>query len=446
MSGRPALRTRYTCVCPMALLLLTTGCVGEAGVPGLDQDPARKPYIVGGKGSDSFPATGSFRYQGKHFCTATLVRPNKVLTAAHCFDPPTSQYYNQVDFVLGVNSNSSQVRSRVASFVKHPNYTKNGYFRDMAVVTLATPITKVKPVLVYLGDPTSLKGKAMVLVGFGRSGNDATQGIRREVEVSLSDVLQYKISYPWKGQGSCYGDSGGPAYIQAGGKWRQVGITSHGTLGTPNCQEKAYYTRIDAHKAFLAAQGIHGADRPLLCGKDSTCDGACRQDQDCKYLNSGGGAPPPGGNPPPGGGTPPPGGSPAPPGGGAGGGIYGAPCSQNSQCKSGLCTADPNGAPSFCTRSCSATSGCPYGHQCYATQYPNLNICAPGGSSPPAAPRPFSTSCSKNSDCISGYCAGHPGGGGYCTYGCDYYYGCPSGSRCLPTQYSGIYLCGPYGY
>ena len=445
----PELRVHVCLASVLLCMQLVSACTGEAGAVGPEDEDDRDPYIVGGKISDSFSATGSLTYQGQHFCTATLTAPNKVLTAAHCMDAPISQYITQVEFILGVDRLNSKVRAKAASFVRHPQYDNKNFTHDIAVVTLSTPINQVKPVVVLHSDPSGLKGQTMVLVGYGRSGNDATQGIRREVEVTLSDVLSYKISYPWKGQGSCYGDSGGPAFISTGGKWQQVGITSHGTLGTPNCQEKAYYTRIDTHKAFILAHGLGGADRKVDCGKNGSCDGACRQDQDCKYLN-GNGPPPGGGGAPPGGGGAPPGGGGAPPGGGGappgGTGNYGAYCTQNNQCKSGLCSSDPNGGASFCTQSCNSSYSCPSGHQCYATQYPNLNICAPATNYQPPTQKTFGAQCNHDSQCQTGYCAGHPHGGGYCTYGCDYYYGCPSGSRCLPTQYSGYYICGPYGY
>ena len=441
--------TGYVCLLSAAMLL-ASACTGEAGAVGPEDDENRKPQIVGGKYSDSFTATGSLYVMNlsHHFCTATLTAPNKVLTAAHCTEA-IDKYPGQVYFILGVDLKGSKVRARVSSYVNHPQYNKTTIDHDIAVVTLATSITSVKPAVVLHSNPSGLKGQNMVLVGYGQDGVTTAGGVRREAEVTFAEVRPWRISYIWKGQASCYGDSGGPAYIHVGGKWQQVGITSHGSQ--KSCFAKSYYTRIDTHKNFILANGLGGADRTVTCGGDGACDGACRQDPDCKHL-TGTGPPPPGGGggggtpPPPGGGggTPPPGGGTPPPGGG--GLNYGSQCSQNQQCQSGLCSGDPNGGPSFCSQECTNGQPCPWGHQCWGTQYPSLKVCAPKSQYTPPAQKPFGSKCNSSGDCQTGYCAGHPYGGGYCTYSCGYYYGCPSGSRCLPTNYSGFYICGPNGY
>jgi secreted trypsin-like serine protease len=51
-----------------------------------------------------------------------------------------------------------------------------------------------------------------------------------------------------KGQGTCSGDSGGPAFIQKGGNYLLFGVTSRGNL---LCNEEGIYTSASAHSAWI---------------------------------------------------------------------------------------------------------------------------------------------------------------------------------------------------
>jgi endonuclease G len=63
------------------------------------------------------------------------------------------------------------------------------------------------------------------------------------------------------GVDSCNGDSGGPAYIAAGGRFKVAGLTSRATReASVPCGDGGIYTRIDAHldwiRQELAGAGI----------------------------------------------------------------------------------------------------------------------------------------------------------------------------------------------
>jgi hypothetical protein len=277
-------------------------CQCEASVPdGPDQDPDPKPmpmseepseYIIGGELSRAFAAAGALvSYSGSVFCTATLVTRELVLTAAHCVHQTSAQ---SMFFVIGSEPLSPSAQSAVSRITVHPEWVGSvNYGSDLAVLRLTTPIDNVKPAVLYAGAASALVGQDMTLVGYGASASPACDGrgvgagARRQVKVRVDKVAAQWISYAFRGTGACNGDSGGPAFIQISGKWRQVGVTS---WGDQCCVQNGNYQRLDLHQAWLTQQGIPFADRPVECAEDGACDGQCQDDPDCWNLLCPGGS------------------------------------------------------------------------------------------------------------------------------------------------------------
>jgi MYXO-CTERM domain-containing protein len=60
-----------------------------------------------------------------------------------------------------------------------------------------------------------------------------------------------------------------------------------------------------------------------------------------------------------------------------GGGRFGDPCAQPTDCASGGLCAVPSGGTGFCTRACADDCGCPTAYDCYAVSA-TTSICIPG--------------------------------------------------------------------
>ncbi len=207
-------------------------------------------------------------------CTATLVAEDRVLTAAHCVQ---NQSQGSMTFTLGADLGSPAAASVVSGIAVAPGWSGNVQSgSDLAVLSLATPITGILPVNVHLGSPSAVVGTEMTLVGYGRQASDHITGIRRLARVTLESLSQQTLVYNFHGEGACHGDSGGPAFAEIGGVWHQIGVTS---WGDPSCLSTGHYQRLDVLAPWLEAQGVP-APRALDCGA-SGCDGQCEEDQDC---------------------------------------------------------------------------------------------------------------------------------------------------------------------
>lgn len=225
------------------------GDVGTQIVGGTRASTSTYPYVV-------YLATSS----GFQYCGGTLVRPNKVVTAAHCTqgDSPSA-----VRVVAGRDDKQSTagVVARVTRIWIHPNYSSSTYRNDVSVLTLdrnlpyaTLPLATASPAA---GTSSRILGWGTTCSGCGASRYLLTATVPTTTDAYCSGAYgsEYHAGtmicagYPQGGVDTCQGDSGGP--LVAGG--RLIGITSWG-YGCAEAGSPGVYARVSALYSAITPQ------------------------------------------------------------------------------------------------------------------------------------------------------------------------------------------------
>ena len=266
--------------------------------------PAPAGAITGGTvdSSNAYKNVGIIAFYdatGRYRCSATLVSPTVLLTAAHCTEgtlgktivnfgwfiddaPPSNLPRAEDDRGDGVSSvgyGSMSGPWYSGNAYTHPQYsrfTDLDNWNDVGVVVLDKPFRGVKPAqlaprnqLDRYAQP-KLNSTLFTVVGYGTEVRSAEEGPQMPTPQSYPIVRRYtdtvgqKLTQqilqvngnendPRGGGGSCFGDSGGPAFDPAG---YLVTVTSYGY--TSNCRYIDGLQRVDIPvvQEWLARFGV----------------------------------------------------------------------------------------------------------------------------------------------------------------------------------------------
>jgi hypothetical protein len=196
-------------------------------------------------------------------CSGTLIHPRVFLTAGHC----TYDLEDPDEVWVNFNQDGTDLGKllAVAEIITHPDYywgpTSNPH--DVAVLILKKPVKKIRPANLppegfldqLLADGKLDQGadKAkFTLVGYGATLDwpppdiyyeDQRQFAVSEFRALLKAWLRMSQNQATGDGGTCYGDSGGPAfYTDEEGNEILVGITSWGDVP---CVSAAFNYRVD---------------------------------------------------------------------------------------------------------------------------------------------------------------------------------------------------------
>ncbi|MCP2260760.1 Trypsin [Streptoalloteichus tenebrarius] len=239
----------------------------SSGVSAMAAQPSDvTPFIVGGSrvSTSTYPwVVHLTTASGFQFCGGTLVRPNKVVTAAHCTagDSPSA-----VRVVAGRDDKQSTagVVAKVTRIWVHPRYDVEAG-NDVSVLTLDRNLPNATLPLAS-GSDTALyaPGTNATILGWGttREGGSASRYLLGATVPVTSDSYcasayprefaargEVCAGYERGGTDTCQGDSGGP--LAAGGKL--IGVTSWGQ-GCARAGKPGVYARVSAHHAALSEQ------------------------------------------------------------------------------------------------------------------------------------------------------------------------------------------------
>ncbi|KRB77026.1 pterin-4-alpha-carbinolamine dehydratase [Nocardioides sp. Root190] len=234
-----------------------------------------------------YDATGRFR------CSATLVSPTVLLTAAHCtsgtlgqtlvtFDSviaeappsplpvaadPAAGYTSAELAAAGYHSGTAHTHPQYSDFTDIDNWN------DVGVIVLDEPILDIAPApMADLGAADAIKHPRKTLftaVGYGTEVRQAPTGPQKPTPQSYPLIRRYVVmpgqkitpqiiqtngneKDPFGTGGTCFGDSGGSLWLNG----KVVGVTSYGY--TANCRYIDGYQRVDIPvvAAWLAGFGL----------------------------------------------------------------------------------------------------------------------------------------------------------------------------------------------
>uniref|UniRef100_A0A8D8M0Q2 Proclotting enzyme n=1 Tax=Cacopsylla melanoneura TaxID=428564 RepID=A0A8D8M0Q2_9HEMI len=216
------------------------------------------------------------------WCGGSLIGTRYILTAAHCTKDTRQRPFHAQQFTVRLgdidlrreDEPSMPETYRVEEVRPHKDFSRVGFYNDIAVLVLDKPVKKNRYTIPLCLPPLIMRnddflGKTTTVVGWGTTyygGKEST--VQRQVDLPIWDNSECDKTYfqpitenficaglKEGGKDACQGDSGGPLMMKKDGYWMQVGIVSFGN----KCGEPGYpgvYTRVTKYLDWIESNMV----------------------------------------------------------------------------------------------------------------------------------------------------------------------------------------------
>ena len=229
----------------LILLILGVYCAAVRG----------KLKIINGNDADAYeyPFMVRLLAYGDHYCGGSLIRPNIVLTAAHCVEKDFKYSVivgDHEDGETGLHEHELQI-SRI---MMHEEYGSplGAPTNDVAVLVLAQNVElkedAIETIALAQNEDFYEEGTSVTVIGWGQNENYASPDVLQELDYEVADQAacmehwargsEVNLTEALKGQvciidpdlesSTYHGDSGGPLFVKKGGNVTQIGLVSWG--------------------------------------------------------------------------------------------------------------------------------------------------------------------------------------------------------------------------
>ncbi len=264
------------CAIPLLGLLLMGCGPDDESYPAVEQTAQD---IVNGTVDSGDPAVVALTVWGQAFCSATLITPTVVLTAAHCLPPNIPEIasaYTDIEVFFGTQTGNGTFVEVVDGWTNLA-WSEQATYDDIGLVRLAsagpaTPLTT--------NTANVSQGQAVRIIGFGVTSESASDsGTKREGTGYVQDLDGYAMILGSSPSATCFGDSGGPTLANLGNGEVMIGVHSRS-----DCQTGYIEMRVDAYMADINAFIGQGP----TCSQDGQCAPGCPEpDPDCPCAADG---------------------------------------------------------------------------------------------------------------------------------------------------------------